>query len=249
MSKLLGEIGRGYARGGVIMLGSTIIMFSLVCVLICLPLWMVEQMDAPQWILFLSGAILLLILFGSIPIVLFASYQARKKRLDNVFLPVGVTGSRYQFLFRQYHGIVNGKELSIRFYRGPVLEIEVETTFPANLVATQTRPSGLANFLGQTPLKMDDPAFEKLKIYSQDEDYARRLVQHSNVANQLLELTTPKENFVYRQVIFRSGKLILSSAFSSRLFGFDLDPDAARDWVAQVVALTSAVELIDLNNQ
>ena len=47
MSKLLGEIGRGYARGGVITIASTIIMFSLICVLICFPLWLGRTIGCP----------------------------------------------------------------------------------------------------------------------------------------------------------------------------------------------------------
>ena len=47
MSKLLGEIGRGYARGGIIYFASTVIMLSLMCVLICLPLWLITRIGCP----------------------------------------------------------------------------------------------------------------------------------------------------------------------------------------------------------
>jgi len=242
MSKLLKEVGRGYARGGVVLAISTVIMFSLFCVLICLPLWLVTRQDAPMWILILSGGILLLLLFGSIPVVLIGAYQSRKKRLDEIFLPLGLEGSRYQIHFRRYHGLVDGQELAIRFYRGPVLEIEIITNIETSLVVSQTRPSGLTNLIGQSPIPTDDPALGDAKIYTRDEDFAYRLLQHPEVPQKFATLTTPQENFVYRHLIFRSGKLILMSAFSSRLFGFDLDPDAARSWVNEVIALKIIAE-------
>jgi hypothetical protein len=220
-------------------------MFSLICVLICFPLWLVERLDAPQWILFLSGGLLLLILFGSIPIVLIGTYRVRKKKLDNVFLPLGVIGDRYQFFFRQYNGRIKGKEVAIRFYRGPVLEIEVAGNTQANLVASQTRLTRLSNLIGQSPILIDNPVLGPVQIFTKDEGFAKKLVQQPDVAQHLLGLTAPQENFVYRHVIFRSGKLILMSAFSPRLFGFDLDPEAARSWVNTVIALTAIVDSIE----
>lgn len=248
MSKLLGEIGRGYARGGVIMLGSTVIMLSLMCVLICFPLWLVQRMDAPQWVLFLSGGLLLVILFGSIPVVLIASYQVRKNKLDKVFLPLGMTGERYQFLFRRYYGQVDSKELSIRFYRGPVLEIETLANVEYDFVVSQTHSSGLSNFIGQSSLQFDLPSLENAKIFTRNENFVERLLKYPDLIRQLGELTIPHKDFIYRYIIGRSGKLILMSAFSSRLFGFNLDPDATRSWVVQMVSLTKAFDLIDIDN-
>ena len=163
MPKLVKEVGRGYVRGSVIWLISAAVVFPLTCVLICLPLWLVTRQDAPMWILILSGAVFLLLLFGSIPVVLYEAYRKRKKWLDAIFLPLGLVGSVYQIHFRQYHGQVQGREMAVRFYRGPVLEIEVRTNLKISLVASQDRSVGLSYLVGQVPLTFDDPAYENCR--------------------------------------------------------------------------------------
>jgi hypothetical protein len=242
MSKLLGEIGRGYARSGIIYIFSSIIMLSLMCVLICLPLWLVTRLDAPEWILFLTGGMLLLILFGSIPVVLIGTYQVRKKRLDKVFLPLGLEGEKYMMFFRKYHGLVDETNVAVRFYRGPVLEIETGTSLDASVVFSQTRPSRLSDLMGESPVQVDLPALGETKIYSHDETFVHLLVQNPEFVDLIVGLTMPTENFLYRHLIMRPEKLMLMSAFSSRLFGYDLDPVVAQQWVKEVIQVSYILE-------
>jgi len=242
MPKLAKEIGRGYARSSVIWLISAAIVIPLTCVLICLPLWLVTRQDAPMWVLILSGGLFLLLLFGSIPVVLFVAYQKRKKKLDAIFLPLGLNGSVYQIHFRQYHGQVHGREMAVRFYRGPVLEIEVKTDLALNLAASQDRPVGLSWLTGQVPLALDDPAYEKLLVYTKNVDQVQQVLRHPGLLQQLLVLTTPTEAFLYRHIILREGKLILMSAFNPRLFRFELDPDEVRSWAESVLSLADTLE-------
>ncbi len=242
MPKLVKEVGRGYVRGSVIWLISAAVVFPLTCVLICLPLWLVTRQDAPMWILILSGAVFLLLLFGSIPVVLYGAYRKRKKWLDAIFLPLGLEGSVYQIHFRQYHGQVKDREMAVRFYRGPVLEIEVKTNLQISLVASQDRPVGLSYLVGQVPLTFDDPAYEKLQVYTRNMEQVQQVFLHPDIPQQLMVLTTPTDAFLYRHVILREGKLILMSAFNPRLFRFELDPDEVRSWTKSVLSLADMLE-------
>lgn len=242
MPKLVKEVGRGYMRGSVIWLISAAIIFPLTCVLICLPLWLVTRQDVSIWILILSGGLFLLLLFGSIPVVLYSAYRKRKKWLDAIFLPLGLEGSVYQIHFRQYHGQVNERDMAVRFYRGPVLEIEVNTNLQISLVASQDRPVGLSYLVGQEPLIFDDPAHEKLQVYTRDVAQVQQVLLHPDLLQQLIVLTTPTEAFLYRHVVLREGKLILISAFNPRLFRFELDPDEVRSWAHAILSLADTLE-------
>lgn len=242
MPKLAKEIGRSYARSSVIWLISAAIVIPLTCVLICLPLWLVTRQDAPMWVLILSGGLFLLLLFGSIPVVLYIAYRKRKKKLDAIFLPLGLNGSVYQIHFRQYHGQVQGREMAVHFYRGPVLEIEVKTDLALNLAASQGRPVGFSWLSGQAPLALDDPTCEKFQVYTNNVDQVQQALRHPGLLQQLLVLTAPTEAFLYRHIILREGNLILMSAFNPRLFRFELDSDEVRSWVESVLSLADTLE-------
>lgn len=245
MSNLFKEIGRGYTRGFVIWLAAAAIVVPLTCVLICFPLWLVTSRDLPVWILILSSAIFLALMFGAIPVVLVGTYLARKRKLDAVFLPLGMQGKMLHLLFRQYHGTVAGRQLGVYFYRGPILEIAVDTSLQTRLVASQTRPRAAADLLGEKPLPLDDPALAELQVYVADEQWAQRLIRQPEVPQLLLELTKPQDNFVYRHITLRPGKLTLMSAFNPRLFRFELDPQETRGWVHEVISLAEKMEAVE----
>ena len=128
-----------------------------------------------MWILILSGGVFLIVLFGSIPVVLYGAYRKRKKWLDEIFLPLGLEGSVYQIHFRRYQGQVNEREMAVRFYRGPVLEIEVKTNLQIDLVASQDRPTGLSYLIGQVPLAFEDPAYERLQVYTRNREEVQQI--------------------------------------------------------------------------
>ena len=51
------------------------------------------------------------------------SKRQRAGQFDEAFATLGLSGSNYMLVGRQYHGQVDGRQVDIYFYRGPILDI------------------------------------------------------------------------------------------------------------------------------
>ena len=127
MSKFLKAISKDYVRGLVISLISVLVVVPLTCLLIFIPLGVVSRSDASIWVLIVPAGLYLLIMLGGTWGAVGWSLYRRKRWLDSVFAPLGLTGSAYTISGRQYQGVVQGREVTVRFYRGPTLDLYVST--------------------------------------------------------------------------------------------------------------------------
>ena len=177
MSKFLSAVSKDYARSLVITLISVLVVVPLSCLLIFVPLGIVTRSNASIWWLIVPAGLFLLIMIGGGWGALGLSLYRRKRWLDNVFNPLGLTGSAYMLSGRQYHGAVQGREVTARFYRGPTLELHVNTLLQTRLGIGEKSQVGLAvaGLFNRQPLPLDDPDLDALSIFALDEDWARML--------------------------------------------------------------------------
>ena len=91
-------------------------------------------------------------------------------------------------------------------------------------------------------MQVDISTLGETRIYTRDETLVHRLLRKPGFVNLIVGLTSPPEKILYRHLVIRPGKLVLMSAFSSRLFGFDLNPEAAQNWVNEVVKVCHILE-------
>ena len=242
MSDVVKDIGRGFVRSSVIWLVSAGFVVILSCVCIFLPLWLVTSQEMPIWILILSLVLYMGTLFVGAGGIVYTIYNRRKRMLDMAFQPLGLEGKVYQLFFRQYHGEYKGETLSIYFYRGPVLEIELDTSLDTRFSFSQTVDNRLADLVGSEALDIKDVDLESVRITGLDRDWIRKLLAQEGVAENILSLTGQPANFTARTLYLRPGKLVLSSALNPKLFKFDLPAEDVLRWVDDLLMLLAAVE-------
>jgi hypothetical protein len=245
MSNLAKDIARGYGRALVIRVIATAIGLPLGCIYVFAPLWLLFTFDFQIWALAVAAVLWLgPMLVGGVVFPAGVVLQ-RKAKLDGLFVPLGLTGRAYQTRFRQYHGDVQGRQVDVYFQRGPVLEIEVNTTLQTHLGITdrQSDTQFFASLMGRHPLVFDDPALGDLTVFAADEAWARSLLAIPDAVELLLRLTSSGSSvFTRQQVILRPGTLGLTLSGNRRLFRLDLSPQQVRAWLDDLVHLVQAAE-------
>ena len=139
---------------------ATVIGLPLACIVVSIPLVLASVFEAGPWVLAIAGGLSLTLLFGGLAVFVFVVIYQRKNKLDGLFVPLGLSGQAYDTLFRQYHGTIQDRQIDVWFYRGPVLEIEVNTSLQTRLGVTGLHADTrfLAGLAGRQPLPLSDPA-------------------------------------------------------------------------------------------
>ena len=162
----------------------------------------------------------------------------RTKKLDAMFVPLGLEGSAYLSFFRQYHGTVHGRQVAVYLRRGPILEIEIATPIRTRLGITehQSDTSFFADMAGQKPLVLTDPDLAALTVFALDEAWARSLLTNTTATDALRRLTALGSTiFTRQQVILRPETLKLMLTGNRKLFGIDINAEQARLWVDDLI--------------
>mgnify|MGYP001048113519 CR=1 FL=1 len=245
MSKPLKALSLAYGRAFVVALIAIAIVLPLGCLLVLMPLWLVTKLEADIWVLILPASLYVLLLNGGALGYLILVLRRRKRRLDAAFEPLGLEGERYMLTGRQYHGTVERREVDVRFYRGPMLELHLSTPLQTRLGVAEvgsTTPA-LAGLFGREPLGLDDPALSELRVYALDEGWGRSLISDPEARALLRRLLSAAESWaLVRQVVLGPGVFRLRLYHSKRLFGFEITPEAAQRWLDDLLALTRIAE-------
>ncbi|MEW5868733.1 MAG: hypothetical protein AB1894_05605 [Chloroflexota bacterium] len=232
---MIGEIGRNYARSLAISVISILIFCPLACLLIFLPLWIVNDQNLSIWYLIIPAGLFLLILFGGGFGALALTALWRARQLDALFVPLGLKGESYATFFRRYSGDFGGRQVRIYFSRGPLVEIEVATALQTRLSVTDAHAErrALAKLFNQAPVVSNHPALPGLSVYSIDQAWAQNLIEHPEVPALLRRLLALQGNFTMQYLVLRPGWLRLTLFGSRRLldFGFDLTAQQARQYL------------------
>ena len=266
MLKLLKARLKDQMRGMVIGLLSIVIVVPLGCVLIFIPLWLVTQSDASIWVLILPACLFLLILFGGGFGALAWTLHRRKRWLDSLFTPWGLEGSRYMVSGRQYRGTwtsverprtlaerprilakrpTQDREIIARFYRGPTLDLYVGTPLQTRLgVGEKSHASlALAGMLNRQHLVLDDPDLDAWSVFALDDEWARSLLANPAAKSLLQRLMRAGESWsLMRQVYLQPGMFHLRLYRNKNLFRYDIEPEEAREWLNDLLALARIAE-------
>lgn len=244
MSTVGKDIARGCGRAMVFRVIAALVVVPLGCLLIFLPLYLVTSLDFPVWVLgFSAVAFLVLILGGGTGYVVFVMHR-RTTMLDAAFASLGLEGGAYQTWFRQYHGTIRGRQVSVYLQRGPLLEIEVATPLCTRLGVTgahgDTRVA--ARFFGREPLPPDDPALAGLTVFPHDEAWTRALLADASAVAALHRLTATDAQFTRQQVLLRPGAFKLLLSGNRQLFDFQVAPEQVVQWLDDMLALVHIAE-------
>jgi len=245
MLKLLKARFKDQLRALVIGTLSTAIVVPLAGVLIFLPLWLVTRSGASIWVLIVPACVFLLILFGGGLGGLAWASRRRKRWLDSLFTPWGLTGSRYMVSGWQYQGTPHGREILARFYRGPTLDLYVGTPLQTRLgIAEKSHASlALAGALGRQPLSLDDPDLDAWSVFALDEEWVQSLLADPEAKALLQRLMRAGESWVLMpQVYLQPGMFHLRLYRNKNLFRYGIEPEDARRWLDDLLALARIAE-------
>lgn len=243
MSTLGKDIARSYGRAFVIRIISVLIGLPLGCALVGVALLMANLLADSPWLLAGAVAALLLLFFTGAAAAVAIPVYLRKRRLDAVFEPLGLTGGAYNSFFRQYHGTSQDRQVDVYLSRGPLLEIEVSTSLQTRLGVTGTHGDTrfLAGLAGKQALELD-PELQDLTVYAPDEHWARSLLDNEHAADLLQQLIALTGSWTRQQVILRPGAFKLMLSGNRKMLGFDLEPEIAGQQLGDLLRLAHIAE-------
>jgi len=245
MSKFFRAVSQDYARSMVTGLIAVLIVVPLTCVLIFVPLVLVQRFDLGIWVLVVGGALYLLIMIGGGWGAVGWTLLRRKRWLDSVFVPLGLAGRGYMLTGRQYQGVVEEREVTVRFYRGPTLDLHVSTPLQTRVGIGSRSQVGLAvaGMFNRQPMEFADPGMDAFSIFPLDEDWTRSLLAHPQARRLLLRLMTAGDSWaLMQQVHLKPGAFYLRLYRNKNLFKYSIAPDEARQWLDDLIALARIAE-------
>ena len=230
-------------RSLIITLFSTAIIAPMFCVCVILPVWLYSESGSNLWMVLLGPIFLFLMLnIAGIGGVFFLA-ERRNSRIDAIFAPWGLTGSAYNIFFRQYHGIVRGRNVSIYFHRGPVLEINVGTSLQTRMGASRSTPAQIERWLGRASANLTRLMPEGINVNTIDNHWFRRMVSHPGARDLLNRLTAPQSFFIFRHILLTPGNLKLYYAGGTNLLNFELNYAQTSSWLNDLLRLAHMAEL------
>jgi hypothetical protein len=249
MGKFAKIIAKDYARSVIIYVISAAIVIPLICVLILIPLAIASRTNdttSALLIMVISATCFFLILFGGGIGTLFFVLRRRANQYDALFTPLGLEGKMYMLTGRQYQGTVHGHQVDVRLYRGPALDMRVDTTAQAKLsIANSDAVSlTLARAFGREPLELSDPDLNGLTIFAHDEVWAISLLTNPEVKALLPQMILGESSFLMRQIHLEPGKLRLFLYRNKGLFKFTITPEQAEMWLNGLLSLARIAETL-----
>jgi hypothetical protein len=147
---------------------------------------------------------------------------------------------------RQYQGNVQGRQVNVRFYRGPALDMRIDTPLQTKLsIANSDMVSlSLARVFGREALALSDPGLSGMTVFTHDEPWARSLLAIPEVQTALRQIILNDSIFLMRQVHLEPGKLRLFLYRSRGLFKFSITADEARQWLDALLSLARIAESV-----
>jgi hypothetical protein len=167
------------------------------------------------------------------------------QKLDAAFVPMGLPGKVYLWNGRQYHGVLNGRQVDVYFYRGPSLEIYIASQLHTRLgIGLKGRINQFAsNRLNLPELVMGDPRLAHLGIFSLDEGWGRELLSQSPAMEAILRLTLLQPGLEFRNLLFQP------EAVKFQLHHINIDtitPENLHAWVSDLTELIRIAEALPL---
>jgi hypothetical protein len=247
VAKFAKVIAKDYVRSIIVTLIAAAIALPLICALVFVPLAIASRTNdttSALLIMVIPATCLLLILFGGGAGMLFFVFHRRANRYDALFNPLGLAGRPYMLSGRQYQGIVQGRQVEVRFYRGPALDMRVDTTTQARLSAANSDgvSLSLARTFGREPLALNDPALDGITVFAKDERWALSLLANSEVKALLPQLILGESPFLMQQVHLEPGQLRLFLYRNKGLFKFAITSEQVERWLNGLLSLARIAE-------
>lgn len=244
MERIARARGAGCLRSVALQLGLVVLVFSAagVCAVAAAAVPLPRGWQQYREFLFPLGlAALMLTLVAGTALWGGVTLYQRARRLDAAFQPLGLAGRAYLLNGRQYHGELAGRPVHVYFYRGPTLELYLDTRLRTRLGAAPRSGLGQAvsQIAGRPLFEIADPALAGLSFTAAEPDWARRALAEPAAAASLGRLLAPATAVELRTCALEPG----AAHFSLRFVRVDaLTPEAVRGWLNDLLIMTQTWE-------
>lgn len=241
------EIGRGCLStiGGVLLI--RLISIAVVAVVGAIALLfgiVVGTFTEAVWGIVAAGSLFFLVIFVGGYLFLIGAVFRRKWKLDRAFVPLGLRGSIYRLMFRRYGGTINGRAAEAYFYRGPNLEIFLSTPLKARAGITldYADTEFAAGLFGKIPVDHGLEALRDVRIWSDDDVWARQMVMDPRVQEDLRTLLSDRDFFVRSIVKVFPGYVQLHLSGNRNILKWEITPESAVRWVGTLALFAEHLE-------
>jgi hypothetical protein len=244
MSRILKTISHDISRSFLIGFVALLIVIPAAILFVVL-LYENQQNTVSDAFLILAGILWMGVFLGGILVFITATDRRRKKWLDSVFNPLGLTGHRYMINWWQYRGSICGREMTARFYKGPTLDLIFSTPLQTRFGVATTNPlsTALADGLNKPPMKVVASELQGLTIHALDEEWFTRLCASADFTGCLVRLLHAGESWaLIQQVILSPGQLQLTLYRNKNLFKYDFTADEVKAWADDLLTILGIAE-------
>jgi hypothetical protein len=229
-NRLLRAYGEGCARGTLIYAAVGAFIIGGFCCVSAGAFMLPVEDDWRIWVW--VGSIIIFIFLAIMVTVIGAVVVVRRRagELDDIFLPLGLKGRGYLTNGRQYHGTYRGYPMHVYFYRGPTLQIYLDAPLQTRVgMGRKGAISRLAaDLVDKKPLQVDDPAFEHLVIYPDDQLWAADLFADDEARATVLELTNEESAAELRTLSITPNALLWQSRYLPMR---NINAETVRAWI------------------
>jgi len=240
-NKLLKAWGAGCTRSIVISLVVFMIMLGAFLGLVILVFLLPIPND--QRIYLLMGGFLLILFLMITGVLLWGvrSINRYRRLLDAALTPLGLTGIAYMWNGRQYHGMLNGRQADVYFYRGPSLDIYIASPLNTRLGIGLKGPKNQHASVGlnHTELVINDPDLAHISIFSLDVPWGRELLDNPLARAAIVRLTSLQPGLEFRNLSFQPEALHFHL---HHINPGTLTPENLRLWVIDLLDLITIAE-------
>jgi hypothetical protein len=247
MQKLFKTMLQDHLRAVIISLISAVIAIPLICACIFIPIAIANQANdetSALLIMVIPACLFLLIMIGGSFGTIFFVFSRRARQYDGIFAPLGLEGKMYMLSGRRYQGTVQGRQMDVKVYRGPALDMQITTPLQTKLSVanSDTVSVGLARVFGREPLPLSDPGLSGMTVFTHDEGWTHSLLANAEVQDSLRRLILNDGGYLMRQVHLEPGKLRLFLYRSRQMFKFGITADEVSQWVDALISIARIAE-------
>jgi len=243
LSRLIKMVVGDGLRGMVVLLSALLVVCPMSILFILIPLWEDPRNGLGDWVIIAAGAAWLLLFIGGIITIIAVTNARRKRWLDGVFTPLGLKGRRYLLNWWEYTGSIHGRRVSARFYKGPTLDICVESSLAtrATFSPIDQESRFLADLAGTKPVPIHPDV--PVQVYAHDETWAGQIIQNEAAKTAILHLLTAGESWaLYRRIMLQPGAVRLYLYRNKNMFEYNFTADEARVWLDNLIHLAGIAE-------
>ncbi len=196
------------------------------------------------WGVAVAAVVFFVVIFGGGNAFLLFSVLRRKMLLDRAFVPLGLQGRMYRLFFRRFEGKIAGRKTEVFFHRGPILEVLMETSLKtrAGITLDYADTAFFAEILDKQPLQPGLRGLEDVKIWTDDEAWARSLVQDNGGAARVRQILDDRAFFVRNHLKIIPGFIHLQFSGNQNVMRWSIPPEQANRWIHSVAAFAEYAE-------